>query len=282
MSPSSLNAGAYSGTITISSTNASNSPQTVNVTLTVTAAPKPLPVLAAVVNAASYFPGALAPGEIVTLGGTNVGPTTPAGLHVTSGRVDTLLAETRVLFDGIPAPLTYVSSTQINAVVPYGVGGRVSTRVEVEYQGVKSSPLVYQVTTSVPGIFTPDASGRGPGAILNQNFSLNSNANPASRGAYVMIYATGEGLVTPAVADGSVTPGAEPFPRPLLPVSVTIGGKQAQVPAYAGAAPGFVAGVLQLNVRVPDDLAVSGVTVVPVVVTVGAASSQPNVTLAVQ
>jgi uncharacterized protein (TIGR03437 family) len=96
-----------------------------------------------------------------------------------------------------------------------------------------------------------------------------------------MIYATGEGLVTPAVADGSVTPGAEPFPRPLLQVTVTIGGKQAQV-AYAGAAPGFVAGVLQLNVRVPDDLAVSGVTVVPVVVTVGAASSQPNVTLAVQ
>jgi uncharacterized protein (TIGR03437 family) len=62
---------------------------------------------------------------------------------------------------------------------------------------------------------------------------------------------------------------------------VSIGGKQATV-AYAGAAPGFVAGVLQVNARVPDDLAVSGLALVPVVITVGAASSQANVTLAVQ
>jgi uncharacterized protein (TIGR03437 family) len=282
VSPASLNAGAYTGTITISSTSASNSPQTVNVTLTVTVAPLPTPVIASVANAASYVRGGVCAGEIVYFEGTNIGPPTLTTLRVTGGRVDTLLAGTRVLFDGVASPLIYVSSTKTSAVVPYGVGGRVSTRVQVEYQGVRSDAIEFRVVDSQPGIFTIDASGRGPGAILNQNFSLNSNANPASRGAYVMIYATGEGLVTPAVADGSVSPGAEPFPRPLLPVTVTIGGKQAQQVAYAGAAPGFVAGVLQLNVRVPDDLVVSGVTVVPVVVTVGVASSQPNVTLAVQ
>jgi len=281
VSPSSLNAGAYAGTITISSTSASNSPQTVNVTLTVTAAPLPTPVIASVSNAASYVRGGVSPGEIVYIEGTNIGPptlTTPSGPIV---RFGTVLAETRVLFDGVAAPLIYVSSTKTSAVVPYGVGGRVSTRVQVEYQGVRSEAIEFRVVDSLPGIFALDASGRGPGAILNQNFSVNSNANPASRGSYVMIYATGEGLVSPSVADGSLTPGAEPFPRPLLSVSVTMGSRPAQV-AYAGAAPGLVAGVLQLNVRVPDDLAVAGVTAVPVLVTVGAASSQSNVTLAVQ
>jgi uncharacterized protein (TIGR03437 family) len=67
----------------------------------------------------------------------------------------------------------------------------------------------------------------------------------------------------------------------LLPVSVTIGGRSAQV-AYAGAAPGFVAGVLQLNVKIPEDLLVSGPTAVPIIVTVGGVTSQPGVAVAVQ
>jgi uncharacterized protein (TIGR03437 family) len=238
-------------------------------------------VIGSVSNAASYVRGGVCPGEIVYFEGTNIGPPTLTTLHLTSGRVDTLLAETRVLFDGVAAPLVYVSSTKSSAVVPYGVGGRVSTRVQVEYQGVRSEAIEFRVLDSLPGIFTQNSSGTGPGAILNQNFSLNTSANPAARGSYVMIYATGEGLVSPPVGDGSVTPGTEPFPRPLLGVTVSIGGKQATV-AYAGAAPGFVAGVLQVNARVPDDLAVSGLALVPVVITVGAASSQANVTLAVQ
>ena len=96
-----------------------------------------------------------------------------------------------------------------------------------------------------------------------------------------MVYATGGGSVSPPVLDGSVTPNAEPLPRPLLPVSVTIGGRSAQV-AYAGAAPGFVAGVLQLNVKIPEDLLVSGPTAVPIIVTVGGVTSQPGVAVAVQ
>jgi uncharacterized protein (TIGR03437 family) len=61
-------------------------------------------------------------------------------------------------------------------------------------------------------------------------------------------------------------------------VSVTIGGKSAEV-LYAGAAPGLISGVLQVNVRLPDGIA-SGA--VPVEVRVGSASSQPGVTISVQ
>jgi uncharacterized protein (TIGR03437 family) len=69
------------------------------------------------------------------------------------------------------------------------------------------------------------------------------------------------------------------LPKPNLPVSVKIGGLDAEV-LYAGGAPGSVAGLLQVNVRVPPGV-VSG-NAVPVVLTVGGVSSQPGVTMAVR
>ena len=107
---------------------------------------------------------------------------------------------------------------------------------------------------------------------------MNSAANPAEKGAVVSLYATGEGETDPQVADGRLaTP--QVLPRPKAPVEVTIGGWRAEV-LYAGAAPGQVVGLLQVNARVPAG-APSG-SAVPVVLTIGAASSQPGVTLAVK
>jgi uncharacterized protein (TIGR03437 family) len=279
VSPSGLSAATYNGTITVTSASASNSPQTVSVTLTVTQAPLPEPVVAMVANAASYARGTLAVGEIVYLEGTNIGPPTLTTLRVTGGRVDTVLANTRILFDGIAAPLIYVSSTKSSGVVPYALAGRASTRIQVEYQGVRSTALEFRLADSAPGIFSLDASGLGPGAILNQDFSVNLPSNPAPKNSVVMVYATGEGQLTPPVADGSIAPSAPPFSVPVLPVSVTIGGRPAQV-LYRGQAPNFVSGVLQVNVRVPDD-APSGAAV-PIVITVGSANSQAGLTLAVR
>ncbi len=276
VSPSGLSAGTYNGTITVTSASASNSPQTVSVTLTVT---QPEPVLAGVANAASYARGTLAVGEIVYLEGTNIGPPTLTTLRVTGGRVDTVLANTRILFDGTAAPLIYVSSTKSSAVVPYALAGRASTRIQVEYQGVRSTALEFRLADSAPGIFSLDASGLGQGAILNQDFSLNLPANPAPKGSVVMVYATGEGQLFPPVLDGSIGPGVPPFPMAVLPVSATIGGRPAQV-FYAGAAPNYVSGVFQVNVLIPND-APSGAAV-PVVITVGGANSQAGLTLAVR
>jgi len=276
VSPSGLSAATYRGTITVTSASASNSPQTVSITLTVTQAE---PVVAGVANAASYATGALAVGEIVYLEGTNIGPPTLTTLRVTGGRVDTVLANTRILFDGTAAPLIYVSSTKSSAVVPYALAGRASTRIQVEYQGVRSSALEFRLADSAPGIFSLDATGLGQGAVLNQDYSFNGPANPAPKGSVVMVYATGGGQLTPPVADGSIGPGVPPFPMAVLPVSATIGGRPAQV-FYAGAAPNYVSGVFQVNVLIPND-APSGAAV-PIVITVGSASSQAGLTLAVR
>jgi uncharacterized protein (TIGR03437 family) len=279
VSPAALQPGTYTGAVTVTAPNASNSPQAVQVTLTVTAAPQPQPVVTKVVNAASYVPGDLTVGEIVYLEGAEIGPPVLTPLRVTGGRVDTILADTRILFDGIPAPLIYVSSTRSSAVVPYALIGRASTRIQVEYRNLRSNPLEFRLSGAAPGLFALDASGRGPGAILNQDYTVNHPNNPAPRGSVVMLYGTGEGQLVPPVADGSITPSVLPLPAPLLPVTVTIGGRPAQV-HYAGPAPGNVAGLLQVNVGIPADVT-PGATV-PVVVTVGMASSQAGLTLAVR
>ena len=235
--------------------------------------------LSAVTNAASYAEGAISPGEIVTLFGSGMGPATltslqlsPDGQYVTNS-----LAGTQVLFDGNPAPMIYASASQVSAIVPYALTGAMTTQVTVSYQGAASRAMAVAVAPSAPGIFSLDSSGAGPGAILNQDFSVNSASNPAARGSAVMIYATGEGQTTPAGGDGKLSdPSA--LATPLLPVSVQIGGVAAQV-LYAGAAPGLVAGVLQVNVLIPAGAPAGAV---PVAITVGANQSQMNVTVAVR
>jgi uncharacterized protein (TIGR03437 family) len=69
------------------------------------------------------------------------------------------------------------------------------------------------------------------------------------------------------------------LPTPLLPVTVQIGGSNAKV-SYAGAAPGLVAGVTQVNCLIPSD--VNSGPAVPIVLTVGGVNSQAGVTIAIQ
>ncbi len=235
------------------------------------------PSITAVVNSASYALTALSPGEIVTIFGTGLGPQTlVTGTTTADGFVSTTLARTRVLFDGIPAPIIYVSDRQTSAIVPYEVAGNTSTRLQVEYQGVASEASTANVTDAAPGVYTANASGRGPGAILNQDYTLNSDANPALPGSVVILYATGEGETTPGGVNGKIA--LDTLPKPKAPVSVTVGGLPAQV-LYAGAAPGIVAGGMQINLRLPDG--VSGGPA-PIVIKVGTKSSQAGVTVSIR
>ena len=226
-----------------------------------------------VLNGGSLLSGPVAPGEIITLFGSGIGPASaqqPLGSPST-----TLLAASRVLFDGTPAPLLYAASNQINAVVPYQVDGKTTTQLQVESQGQVIAGLPLSVATAVPAIFTLGASGVGPGAILNQDSSLNTPLNPADRGSVVSVFATGAGQTDPPGIDGQVA-GAI-LPSPLLRVAVQIGGMDAQV-LYAGAAPGLISGVLQVNVLVP--LGAPSGPAVPIVLTIGPAESPAGVTLA--
>jgi uncharacterized protein (TIGR03437 family) len=238
--------------------------------------PVPKPVVQAVTNAASYG-AAIAPGQMVDIWGTGLGPATLAGLTLdANGMVSTSLANVRILFDGIPAPLVYVSATQCSAVVPYFGASNPTTHVQVEYQGALSDPLAVLVTATAPGMFTANASGTGPGSILNQDQTVNSVSNPAAVGSIVVLWATGEGLTDPPGVDGR--PAVDVYPAPLATVTVNIGGLPATV-KYAGAAPGFPPGVLQINAQMSPN--VQAGNAVPVHITVGGVTSQDGVTLAV-
>jgi len=186
-------------------------------------------------------------------------------LRVTeNGTLSTNLADTRILFNGAPAPLVYVSDKQSSAIVPYAVAGRSSVDVQVEHNGARSEALTMPVLASRPGIFALDGSGRGQGAILNEDGSLNSPANPARRGSIISIFGTGGGETAPGVVDGQVLSGI--LPETSLPVSVffDLGNNEHQVQAkraevlYAGGVPGSVAGLLQINVRVPANAVDTG------------------------
>lgn len=254
-------------------------PQTFTVTQDAIAAP-PIQITR-IQNAGSYAEGGVSPGEIISLFGTNMGPAIGVPLQLTADgkSITKTLGGVQVFFDDTPAPLTYASATQINAVVPYGLAGKFATLVHVEYGGASSATTQVTVLKASPGIFTQDASGTGAGAILNQDLSTNTAANRAARGSTVVIYCTGGGATDPASVDALITPLTAPFPVLTQDVSVLIGGTVAKV-TYSGAAPGLIGGVTQINAIVPDGIAPSAA--VPVVVGIGALPSQPAVTLAVK
>jgi uncharacterized protein (TIGR03437 family) len=229
-----------------------------------------------VVSAANYQGGAIAPGEVVTLFGSNLGPATAQFPIVSSlGVVDTIAGGTRVLFDGSPAPMVYALAGQVSAVVPFAVQTQASTHVQVEYLGTKSDVVTIAVVPTMPAIFTLDRSGKGPGAILNQDLTVNRAETPARRGDTVVIYATGGGAM-PGVADGRLAQA--PFLQLTQPVSVRIAGAPAIV-TYKGVAPGIIAGVLQINAIVPSGSATGAV---PIDVTIAGTTSQTGVTVTIQ
>jgi uncharacterized protein (TIGR03437 family) len=246
-------------------------------TITQLAPAPPLVALKSVSNSANYTTDAVSPGEIVALFGDNLGPASIVTLQVSNGTVTNLLAGTQVLFDGVAAPMIYTLKGQVSAVVPYLVAGKTSTQVQVKYQGVVSNTVTVAVHAATPAVFSLDSTGVGPGAILNQDLSLNSTGAPAARLSVIALYCTGGGVTAPASGDGAVTPDAS-FLLAQSPV-VTIGGVNATV-KYAGAAPFSVAGLTQINVEVP-----AGVTpalALPVIVKIGDFTSTGAVTVAVK
>jgi uncharacterized protein (TIGR03437 family) len=229
-----------------------------------------------VVNSASNLGGAIAPGELVVVYGSGLGPATLATTQLDStGRLTRSIGGTQVLFNGAAAPLVYARADQVAAIVPSSVAGQPTVKIQVQYQNQSSPLFSIPVSQTAPGLFTVDQTGRGQGAILNQDNTLNGRLNAAPRGSIVVLWATGQGPSDPDWAEDALA--AEPLPKPTNPVKVTIGGQNGEI-LYAGAAPGMAA-VMQVNVRVPAGIKTGSV---PVVLTVGTASSQPGVTLAVQ
>jgi len=237
------------------------------------------PVVNAVVDGASFRAGPVAPGQIVTLFGTGLGSETLASGSVRpAGFLDAVAGNCRTLFDGIAAPVLYAQARQSSVLVPFGMQGRGTASVVVNCNGKDSQVFPVALRPASPAIFTLDSSGRGPAALLNENGTVNSSSQPAAKGSIVVFYATGAGQTSPPGSDGLIVSGSS-LPAPLLPVTVRIGGLDATV-LYAGAAPGLVSGVLQVNVRVPSNVA-AGFNV-PLTIRAGNTASPDGPTLAVQ
>jgi endo-1,4-beta-xylanase len=241
------------------------------------------PVLKAnsVLSAASYQGQAVAPGEIVAIYGANFGPANLVINQVdSSGHFPPNVSGAQVLFDGVPSPMIYALAGQVSAVVPFEVAGKQQTVIQYQYNdgngNVVSNTVTVPVVAALPGIFSLNTSGTGPGAILNTDYTVNSASNPVAAGGAIQVFGTGGGAIVGGATDGALAPGAGSLVT--QPVTATIGGVAASV-LYAGPAPGQVNGVIQVNLQIPVGLTAGPQ---PVVITLGTAASQKGITVAVK
>jgi uncharacterized protein (TIGR03437 family) len=211
-----------------------------------------------VLNAASLRPGPIAPGEIVTLlGAFGIDANSPGGVVAS--------------VNGAPAAVLYALGNQMNIVVPSGLDSGNPADLQLAGPYRQLARITLPTAVASPALFTQSGAGVGPGAILNQDYTPNSPANPAASGSIVMMYGTAFGPLNPRQT-GVLSTTA-------LPVSASIAGVPAQV-TYAGSAPGLPEGVVQINILVPsaagtgDALAVS--------LAAGSISIPDGVTLAVR
>jgi uncharacterized protein (TIGR03437 family) len=287
VNPTGLTAGTYNGQISISAPGVLTTPLVVPVTFTVSPAPAPQPLT--ITNTASNAPGAISPGELVTIKGTLLGPTTGVSFSLNAqGGVNATLAGVRVLFSGIPGTPIYVSDKQINVVVPWEIAFRTTTDVVVEYQGVSSAPVLgVRVAESSLGLFTLNQTGQGQVAALNQNGTFNgpgvSGTVPAPADTTVVVYATGGGVTSPPGTTGSVSPTNQLLYLPGFfatpkTITATVAGLPARV-EFAGAAPGLVSGVNQFNIHIPPGTPSGNQQIV---ITISGISSPFGATIAVQ
>lgn len=263
-SPADLAPGVYSGRVTLLAPGATNSAVQLPVLFSIdrqasTIAPR------GIVNAASLQSGPIAPGELITIAGERLGPRNgiSARPNPDTGRFATSLGGTRVLFDATPAPILYVSANQLNVEVPVEVASRKSVKITVESAGYAASDAIeIPVATAAPGLFSAD----GVRVVaLNQDSSYNTPETPAAPDEVIQLFLTGQGLTTPPVETGALSPGTPPFATPVARVAVTIGNQPAEV-LFAGLAPGTI-GLLQVNARISSSIPPAPQA--PIVVTIG-------------
>jgi uncharacterized protein (TIGR03437 family) len=180
------------------------------------------------------------PGELISIYGPHIGPATPVTATANAaGFLPTSLAGVQVLCNGVAAPLLYVSDSQINAVAPQGAEPDSSMTVQIVSNSVTSPGFPATVVTADPQVFQ---NAVGTAAAINQDDTVNSASNPAKAGSIVSIWATGTGAIYPRPLDGQISTTAQDYDCCQITLGPVV---------YAGAAPGMVAGVVQINFQIP-------------------------------
>ncbi len=225
---------------------------------------QPLPPrVLSIVNAASgQFTGTVAPGEIISIYGLEVGPTAPVTATPANGVFPTSLGGVQVLVNGTPIPLLYVSASQINAEIPLGIasGGLtngialvqvVNTTIEWDpVQKMSFMEALPDFRLAVVGSNFAVFENAGSMAVINQDGSLNKLANPAKLGTVVTIWATGFGA-TGSPVDGAVAAAANNFCGTCQLTLSNRGTSITETVQYAGSSPGLIDGLMQINFLIP-------------------------------
>lgn len=208
-----------------------------------------------VVNAASSSPftAFISPGEFLTLYGSGLASTTNAA----SVPFSTNLSGVQVLINQIPAPIYYVSPTQISVIVPYITTPGSVAQIQVINNGANSN-VVTQFTgyTSVGAFTNNPVGGIGYAAALRPDGSVISDSNPALVGETEALYLAGMGSVSPSVGDGTAAPGSPlsyTTTTPAIYLYDSAGNYATPTITFSGLAPGF-AGLYQINFTIPSGL----------------------------
>lgn len=219
----------------------------------------------AVANAANYENTVITPGSLMTVFSPSIDATSLTTFRLgANNKVPSTIDNTRMIFNGFPGPMLYVAPGQLSAAAPFDFGtvavenGRLIVLAELERNGRLSMPTKLQLALGSPGLFTVDGSGNGPLAALNQDGSVNSEANPAAPGSIVVLFGTGFGpLAGPATNALVGTPVGSPLPEYYFSVLAQVNNQNAEV-LYGGQAPQLLAGVSQMNVRIPANVSIRG------------------------
>ncbi|HET8546784.1 MAG TPA: hypothetical protein VFL57_02210, partial [Bryobacteraceae bacterium] len=192
------------------------------------------PRISRVVNAADNSE-TVAAGGLVSIFGSSLSPVTET---TSQAPLPTLLGESCLTVNGTAVPMIYVSSSQINAQLPYTVEG--STTLTLRTPGGVSDNFNLTISPAAPSIFKTSLNG-GPEVatiIRAVNSEVVTPSNPVHRGDTLTIYATGLGRTSPAVENGGVAP-SEPLASAIIVPQVTLGGVPVQV-TFAGLTPGQI------------------------------------------
>jgi uncharacterized protein (TIGR03437 family) len=211
---------------------------------TVTSSGLPILTKGSTTNVYSSTVGAgLAPGTIVQIYGSNLAATPTSA---TIFPLPTTLNGISVSIGGTPAPLYYVSPTQINAQLPSGLAPGASYQVVVSDGGAVASPDTIQVYAVSPGV-----GATVTGVALAQHaatFATITEASPATPGEFVTLYLSGLGATNPPVAAGVASPSNPPASA-SAPPTVTLNGTNIPI-SFAGLTP-TLAGLFQINFQLP-------------------------------
>jgi hypothetical protein len=142
----------------------------------------------AIVNAASFTPGALSPGALISIFGNGLSQQTASAAAIP---LPATLGSAQVLVNGEVAPLLYVSPSQINAQLPLDVSTVQPVSLSVTNGATRGNTVTLNVSPAAVGIFE---NGENQAIVQNSDYSVNTASNPAHPGDVVVAYLTGGGL----------------------------------------------------------------------------------------